>query len=73
MEHERTPAGLALGRAVSTPSGKVDGEVKRPMQHQASSWLLSVQKLYALWHAEQRKGAAIARVRSPGEGDPPRG
>ena len=37
MEHERTTAALALGRAVVTPSGKVDSEVKRPMQHKASS------------------------------------
>ena len=37
MEHERTTAALALGRAVGTPSGKVDSEVKRPMQHKASS------------------------------------
>ena len=37
MEHERTTAALALGRAVGTPSEKVDSEVKRPMQHQASS------------------------------------
>ena len=37
MEHERTTALLALGRAVGTPSGKVDSEVKRPMQHKASS------------------------------------
>ena len=34
---------------------------------------LNLQKLYEVGHAEQRKGAAIARLRSPGNGDRPRG
>ena len=34
---------------------------------------LNLHKLYELWHAEQRKGAAIARRRSLGDGDWPRG